>query len=106
MAEQPAAVRGVRQLDAPEVAAVHPGDAIVPGQPLVQEAVTGREQFGDAVLVTDIGYTRNMMRTMVTLKDEAARAERAEKGRLRARDFSEERTAQALHDALDEVISA
>ena len=64
------------------------------------------EQFGDAVVVADIGYTRNMMRAMVTMNDPRLRAEQVEKGRLRAMAFDEERTTAALHEALDPVIHA
>ncbi len=64
------------------------------------------EQFGDAVMVADIGYTRNMMRAMVTMNDAAARAEHVEKGRSKASCFNEERTTAALHEALDAVIRA
>ncbi|MBP7513384.1 MAG: glycosyltransferase family 4 protein [Flavobacteriales bacterium] len=64
------------------------------------------EQFGDAVLVADIGYTRNMMRAMVTMNDPLHRPEWVEKGRQRSLTFTEERTTAALHDALDTVIHA
>ena len=59
------------------------------------------EQFGDAVVVADIGYTRNMMRAMVTMNDPGPRAEQVAKGHLSAAAFHEERTTAALHEALD-----
>lgn len=64
------------------------------------------EQFGDAVLVADIGYTRNMMRAMVTMNDPLYRTEWVEKGRQRSQAFTEERTTAALHEALDPLIHA
>lgn len=64
------------------------------------------EQFGDAVVVADIGYTRNMMRAMVTMNDPGPRAEQVAKGHLSAAAFHEERTTAALHEALDPVIHA
>lgn len=64
------------------------------------------EQFGDAVLEADIGYTRSMMRAMVTLNDPSARAEQVEKGHARSLTFTEERTAAALHQALDPVLGS
>ena len=50
MPEQAAAVILVGELHAAEMTAVHVADAVVPGQPLVEEAVMGREQLGDAVI--------------------------------------------------------
>lgn len=72
-------------------------------------AITGylnvfTEQFGDAVMVADIGYTRNMMRAMVTMNDVKERAAWVEKGRVRSLDFDEQRTTAALHEALDPVL--
>lgn len=64
------------------------------------------EQFGDAVLVADIGYTRNMMRAMVLMNDATTREEYVARGRARALDFNEARTTDALHDALDPVLHA
>lgn len=62
------------------------------------------EQFGDAVMVADIGYTRNMMRAMVTMNDAKERAAWIDRGRERASAFDEERTTAALHEALDPVL--
>ncbi len=64
------------------------------------------EQFGDAVLEADIGYTRNMMRAMVTLNDVKERSISVQKGHARSLDFSVERTTEALHEALDPVLRA
>lgn len=62
------------------------------------------EQFGDAVIQADIGYTRSMMRAMVMMKDPAERAAWAAKGMERARTFQPERTTAALHRALDPLL--
>jgi glycosyltransferase involved in cell wall biosynthesis len=82
-------------------------EAITTGCPVITAYLNVfTEQFGDAVLVADIGYTRNMMRAMVTVSDAAARADLISKGRQRALTFSEERTTAALHEALDAAIHA
>ena len=52
--EQAAAAILVGELHAAEMTAVHAPDVVVPGQPLVEEAVTGREQFGDAVVPANL----------------------------------------------------
>lgn len=62
------------------------------------------EQFGDAVIVADIGYTRNMMRAMVLMNDATSRSQWAAKGRERSLAFNERRTTAALHEALDPIL--
>lgn len=62
------------------------------------------EQFGDAIHEADIGYTRSMMRAMVTLNDAKERGAWVEKGRTRALAFNAQRTTDALHEALDPVL--
>ena len=51
MPEEAAALRQVGQLDAPEPAAVDAGDAVVPGEPLVDEGVVGVEEVEHAAVV-------------------------------------------------------
>ena len=82
-------------------------EAITLGCPVIASYLNVfTEQFGDAVLVADIGYTRNMMRAMVTMNDPLHRPEQVEKGRQRSLEFTEARTTAALHEALDPVIHA
>jgi len=80
-------------------------EAITIGTPVI----TGHlnvftEQFGDAVIEADIGYTRSMMRAMVTVNQPHMRAEQVARGHERARAFSEERTMAALREVLGPLI--
>ncbi len=63
-----------------------------------------RDQFGDALLTADIGYTRSMMRAMVMMKDPAQRMPLIAKGSSCAVGFSMDRTATELHRALDPLL--
>lgn len=58
------------------------------------------EQFGDAILTADIGYTRSMMRAMVRVNDPAERRALVERGRSRAAQFNAARTTDALRNVL------
>jgi len=80
-------------------------EAITLGCPVISAYLNVfTEQFGDAVVVADIGYTRNMMRAMVILNDPKERAARIAKGRTRSLDFNEQRTTAALRAVLDPVL--
>lgn len=63
-----------------------------------------QENFGDALINTEIGYTRGMMRAMVRVSDPDERAALVANGEKVAKGYHREATRIALHNALDELI--
>ncbi len=62
------------------------------------------EQFGEAPFYADIGFTRSMMRAMITMSKADDRAIWVAKGRVASTRFDVERTTTALHLALDQLL--